>query len=120
MDDKTQTDELEWLGTVKFGTLSAAERELMKQVPSAEWAKCGPTYEDKDNDPKDAEKWGKERRIRAELIAWLCTNEHARKHVHARGIRVYGADITGPLNVSFVKILFHCSFCTAGCKGTST
>src|SRR5208282_1757011 len=40
------------------------------------------------------------------LLAWLCMNEQARKQVHPRGVLVYGADITGPLDLSFVNIPF--------------
>ena len=130
MDDKPQAQggELERLAkAAKLEPFTTAERELLMQAPAGNWAKCGPKHaatdtensptkeEDADphNDPKDADKWGKERRIRAELLAWLCINDQARKRVHPRGIQVYGADITGPLDLSFVKIpfpltLWHC------------
>ncbi len=113
MDDKTQAQagEVERLAqAAKLGPFTAAEQELLKQAPTGDWAKCGPSYDDKDNDPKEAAKWGKDRQIRAELVAWLCTNEPARKKIHTRGIQVYGADMVGPLALSFVKIPFPLTF----------
>jgi len=113
MGDSTQaraTDLKRLAKAANLEPITAAERELLKQALTGDWAKCGPSYDDKDNDPKEADKWGKERRIRAELVAWLCTDEQARKHVHPRGILVYGADITGPLDLSFVKMPFPLRF----------
>src|SRR5271165_527795 len=113
MGDSTQAQATDLKRLAKAANLepiTAAERELLKQALTGDWAKCGPSYDDKDNDPKEADKWGKERRIRAELVAWLCTDEQARKHVHPRGILVYGADITGPLDLSFVKMPFPLRF----------
>src|SRR5271166_7110135 len=118
MDDQTpaQARRLKRLAA-KFGKLSDAEQELLKNVPNGDVAICGPNDNDwdEDNDPKDADCWEAKRRIRAELVAWLCTNEQAKKLVHPRGIQVYGADITGSLDLSFVNIPFqlrfaHCRF----------
>jgi hypothetical protein len=126
MDDQSQaqTDGLTQLAA-KFGNLTAAEQVLLNQAPIGDWAKFGPKHscddpqgtptEEDDADPlnnpkvKEADNWGSGRQIRAALLAWLCTNEQARKHVHARGIQVHGADITGPLNLSFVIIPFPLS-----------
>jgi len=111
MDDQTQAQGggLKQLAQAKFGKLSAAENLLLESVPSGDWANCS-KLNDKGDDPKEADKWGAERQIRAELVAWLCTNEQARKQVHPRGIQVYGADITGPLDLSFVNIPFGLGF----------
>jgi hypothetical protein len=59
-------------------------------------------------DPRNSPKyyWEPKRQIRAALIAWLFDPE-ARKRVHWRGIQVYGAEITGPLNLSFVNVPFQ-------------
>ncbi|MGA2903572.1 MAG: hypothetical protein ABSD98_07065 [Candidatus Korobacteraceae bacterium] len=107
MDNETQAQggELKALAA-RFGTLSDAENLLLEKVSSGEVAFC-PDPERKGYDPKDADAWGPQRQIRAELLAWLCTNEQARKHVHARGIQVYGADIIGPLDLAFVNIPFQ-------------
>src|SRR5271157_2281217 len=111
MDDKTpaQGGGLKRLAQAKFGTLSAAENLLLEKVTGGEPAVC-PDPDGKGYDPKDADQWGPARRIRADLVAWLCTNEQARKQVHPHGIQVYGADITGPLDLSFVSIQFPLRF----------
>ena len=108
---QAQTSELRRLIS-KFEPITAAEQELLQQAPTENMADC---RFGGDDDPKDADKWGKNRRIRAKLLAWLCTNEQARKHVHPSGVWVRGADISGPLKLLFVKIPFHWCFGTAVC-----
>ncbi len=128
MDTEDQTDgrpsDLTALAEAKFGkeTLSDAEKLLLEKVPSGDFAICGPNRDrpdsnptkadddDPNNDPRDTDKWGQARQIRAELVAWLCTDHEARKRVHWRGIRVYGADVTGLLDLSFVNIPFQLAF----------
>ncbi len=96
------------LAEAKFGKLSDAEKLLLGKVRSGDVAVCGPKHsdDDPDNDPQRADGWGRTRQIRAELLGWLCTDEQPRKRVHWRGIRVYGADVTGRLVLSFVNIPF--------------
>ena len=113
MDMEDQTDgrpsDLKALAEARFGTLSDAEKLLLENVHTGEWATCGPKREDTDptNDPKDADKWGEARQIRAGLVAWLCTDGEARNRVHWRGIQIYGANVTGPLDLSFASIPFQ-------------
>ncbi|MGA3054523.1 MAG: hypothetical protein ABSD63_09975 [Candidatus Korobacteraceae bacterium] len=108
---KGRTSDLKALAEAEFGkgTFSNAEKLLLEKVPVGEWAICGPNSTDRDkaNDPQDADNWGPKRQIRAELVGWLCMDEHARKRVHWRGIQVYGADVTGPLDLPFVNIPFQ-------------
>ena len=112
-DDQTRgrASDLKALAAAEFGgeTLSAAENLLLEKVPVGEWAICGPNGNDRDekNDPKDADNWGPTRQIRAELLGWLCMDREAQKAVHWQGIQVYGADITGPLDLPFVSIPFQ-------------
>jgi hypothetical protein len=128
MNDQPQgrATDLMALAEAKFGkeTLSDAEKLLLEKVPIGEWAICGPmhdravangnpTKEDDDdpkNNPADADKWGPARQIRGELVKWLCLDHESRKHVHWQGIRVYGADVTGPLDLSLVSIPFQLAF----------
>ena len=121
MEDQPQgrASDLTALAEAKFGKLSHAEKLLLEKVPSGDFAICGPkrdradsnpTKEDDDdprNNPGGPDKWGEARKIRADLVAWLCTDQEAREHVHWRGIQVYGADVTGPVNLSFVNIPFQ-------------
>ncbi len=114
MDDQpqAQASNLRQLVTAKFQTLGVAEEKMLDSVSNGVQAICGPNSDDKDkgNDPKDADNWGPERQIRSELLAWLCTNEQARKSVHPRGIQVYGADVIGTLDLSFVSVPFQLAF----------
>src|SRR5271165_6791017 len=92
-----QATGLKGLVPAKFRTLSAAENLMLEKAATGELADCS-TIDDKGDDPQKADDWTPKRQIRAELVAWLCTNELARKQVHPRSIQVYGADITGPLD----------------------
>ena len=112
MDDQTQAqaDELKRLAAetrfAKEKALSRAENLMLEKAATGDLADCS-MLDDKGDDPKKADDWTPERQIRGELVAWLCTNEPARKQVHPRGIQVYGADITGPLDLSFVNVPFQ-------------
>src|SRR5271165_6314361 len=104
MDDQLQAraDNLKRLAqAARFENLSAAEEEMLEKVSSGKLAICGPNDDDKDdrNNPKNADEWRDPRRVRAKLVAWLCTNGQARNLVHPRGIQVYGADIRGALEL---------------------
>jgi hypothetical protein len=98
--------ELKRLALAKFPSLSETETLLLEKVPTGEEAKCPDT----DYDPSNADAWGPTRRIRATLMAWLCTDERAQKLVHYQGIQVYGAEITGPLDLSFANVPFPLAF----------
>ena len=128
MEDQPQerASDLKTLAEAKFGkeTLSDAEKLLLENVHTGEWAICGPKRDradsnnnptkadddDPTNSPGDADKWGQARQIRGELVEWLCIDQEVRKRVHWRGIRVYGADVTGLLDLSFVNIPFQLAF----------
>jgi hypothetical protein len=112
MEETQRASDLKPLAEAKFGKLSDAEKLLLEKAPSGDFAICGPNREDTDpsNDPKEAYQWGKARQIRAVLVAWLCTDHEARKRVHWRGIQVYGADITGFLDLELVIIPFQLAF----------
>lgn len=68
------------------------------------------------NDPIGAANWGPDRRIRGELIVWLCTDRKASDAVSHRGIKVFGAKITGTVDLTSANIQFPLGF--AYCKFT--
>ena len=80
---------------------------MLSAAGKGEFAICGANSidEDPNNDPVRAA-WGIDREIRAELIRWLCTDAEATKEVDPRGVRVYGARISGELNLSYVTVPF--------------
>src|SRR5271165_4449118 len=110
MDEpQAQAGGLKGLAQAEFGTLSPAENWMLESVPTGDVAVCA-RLDHKGDDPKEADDWTPKRRIRAELVAWLCTNEQARKQVHPKGIQVYGADITGSVDLHFVNVPFQLGF----------
>lgn len=99
---------LEALARARFTDLTEAELKLLRAAPQGEFAICGPNMnkDDPANDPAKATDWGKEREIRADLIRRLCVDRQAKELVDPRGIRVHGARITGPLDLSNVPVPF--------------
>ncbi len=103
---------LESLASGRFKNLSGAELKLLRATPSGKLAICGLNIVDGDplNDPSKAGEWGEERHIRADLIRWLCASRDSREMVDPIGIRVYGAKISGQLNLAFMSIPFPLIF----------
>ena len=103
-----QADELIRLAEARFQGLREAEVRVLRAAPAGEVAWCGSSQKDFDatNDPAKANAWGVERSIRAELIRWLCIDREARECVDPRGLRIHGARIEGPLELSFVRVKF--------------
>jgi hypothetical protein len=100
--------ELLCLATERFGNLSAAEAKLLCAAPKGEQAVCGPSDKrnDPSNDPAKADAWGHERRVRAEVIRWLCIRPEAAGRVDPQGIQLLGARVAGPLDLSFATVPF--------------
>ena len=101
--------------------LSEAEKRVVKQSGDGTTADCsdlgGPVEPaDADGTPKAPDqKWPPSRNVRADLIRWLLVDGNARQHIDPRGIRVYGARVTGQLDLSFTDtfvplLLVHCRF----------
>jgi hypothetical protein len=69
---------------------------------------CGPdgNPDDPSYDPAGADGWRPERQVQAALILWLCRDPAAVSRVDAAGIQLFGAKITGTLNLSFVSVPF--------------
>jgi hypothetical protein len=109
---------LEQLAAKKFEELTEAERKVLQAAAIGGPAYCGPSGKGPDaqeNAPAQANSWGSERQIRAELVIWLCVDRNANKLVHARGLTVACANIIGGLNLSavgvrFPLIFFQCCF----------
>lgn len=109
------------LAETQFPGLTPAEEALLLHedignTSRAAFAVAGtsPDPEDPSNDPGHANKWGAERNVRASLIRWLCVDPRALALVDPGGIRLFGARITGPLELSYVHVPFalvlnHCS-----------
>jgi len=108
------------LAAAKFHNLTRAERALLEfadigNIDRGKFAIAGSSDQslDPSNDPAHADEWSHDRDVRAILIRWLATNPEARIRVDPKGIRMLGARIVGPLDLSNVRIFFdialrHC------------
>jgi hypothetical protein len=57
-------------------------------------------------DPAYADRWAKDRVIKAEWINWLCKNREASALVTSRGIEIVGARVDGVVNIAWAKVPF--------------
>lgn len=96
------------LAQLRFGALSRAELNLLGVAPTRElaWASTKQDPDDKVNDLTKAESWGKERTVRADLLAWLVSDTDASKLVHPSGVGLAAARIAGRLDLSYL-VLIH-------------
>jgi hypothetical protein len=97
----------------EFSNLTPAETALLKFAGSNRsepggFAAAGPSAkpDDPSNDPAHADRWGKEREVRADLIRWLCVDPRAKALIDPQGIRLLGARITGKLYLADVTVPF--------------
>ncbi len=86
-------------------SLTPAEKTLLSliQMGRPVFLQSGNEHNDK---PENADKWGIDRTIRANLLSWLCTDRGAAQYIHAIGITVVGAKIQGALNFLSADISF--------------
>ncbi|MFZ2063055.1 MAG: pentapeptide repeat-containing protein [Candidatus Binatus sp.] len=98
---------LEMMAQQKFGpALTAAERKLMHAAPMRDVPWFGPS-DDPDNasnDTAQGDKWGAERTVRAEVVAWLLGDAQASQYIHPSGLALAGARITGNLDLSYATV----------------
>ncbi|MBI4822996.1 MAG: hypothetical protein HY805_02045 [Nitrospirae bacterium] len=92
--------------------LTPAEEKLLKDIENNEETIFSEGTDI--GDPKNANQWGFNRTIRAELLHWLCTNQNIRAFISNKGIQIFGAKIKGTLdfqaiNLPFIFGLFKCS-----------
>jgi hypothetical protein len=101
------------LAAGRFHDLTLAERRMLEYADignekRGDWAFCGISTDppDPSNDPKNAATWKHERDIRAAMIRWLAADSKARARVDPKGVRVIGARIVGPLDLSDIHVPF--------------
>jgi hypothetical protein len=100
------------LAQARFGALTVAETNLLRDCQVGATAICGPNNDlnDPTNDPSNAHNWGEARSIRGKLIAWLCADRQAGLFVHHSGVQIMGATIVGPIELVSVPIQFPLVF----------
>ncbi len=77
--------------------LTPAEKTLLDKARQGEPADFKSDDEETDK-PENADNWGDDRRIRADLLYWLCVDREASELVHAKGVQLGGAKVEGPLD----------------------
>jgi hypothetical protein len=114
-----QTLDLEARCRERFKDLTTAEIKLIRAATTQEYAVCGPNMQTRDpaNDPTKAADWHPHREVRAELVRWMCVDQHAKQFVDPAGIQLYGAKISNDLDLSNVALLFPVSFRNCGILG---
>jgi hypothetical protein len=107
-DNPADSQQLEALAQRRFQDLTDAEKALVSVAPQGQLAVCGASDDPShpSNDPQNADRWGPERRIRADLLTWLCQNRQASSFVHPKGLQILGATIVDALDLSFTTIGF--------------
>ena len=95
----------------QFAPLSEAERRLLAAV-DGQCAVCSNNIDDSDqiNDPRNAEIWDLSRTIRSDVVVWLCRQGGSLGRSSSSGIYVYGAKISGVLNLSYAVIPYPLLF----------
>ena len=108
-------DRLEQSATQRFGALSAAERMTVRAAPQRQLKWLGPAagQDNPANDVAQAEKWGPERTVRAEIVRWLYADPQAYPLMDQSGLGIAGARISGEMDFSYLKIdkpitIFEC------------
>ena len=93
------------LAQSRFPEPTTAEERLFRECCKGEFIRF--TNETPEEiDPGEADSWGDDRTIHAECIEWLCTDNHARQHVHRKGIQILGAKIEGVLHLEAIDVPF--------------
>ena len=101
----TAAQRLQALATMRFPTLTPAEELILRQVATGEEAQ----YEnpnDAENDLRQADTWGPERTIHAEVLRWLCVDRGAIRHIDPKGLSIHGARVDGELDLRMITIPF--------------
>jgi hypothetical protein len=93
------------LATERFQTLTSAEELLLRQGVHGEEAHYE-SLDDAKNDLQQADTWGPERTIHAEVVRWLCVDHDAIRYIDPKGLSIHGARIDGGLDLSMVPIPF--------------
>jgi hypothetical protein len=101
-------EQAEWLANlarVRFGTLSAAERILVRSAPFRElaWVGADSDPDSPTNDPAHGADWGADRTVRAAVLRWLYADSDVNRFVDPSGIGLAGARLDGKLDLSYVN-----------------
>lgn len=86
-------------------SLSEAEKLILKNAPTGEWADMQSGDEEFDK-PENADKWAESRTVRARFLGWLLRDKKARDFIHDKGIIIVGMRIDGELDLNSLTFPF--------------
>jgi hypothetical protein len=116
-------DDVQASAEALFDPLTQAETWMIQAALRGEMAVCGRGHSDAltISHSGQSEEWAPQGIIRADIIRWLCRDENAASTVDSMGLRVYGAKISGPLDLSYSRIRFPFIFqeCTTTVRLTA-
>ncbi len=113
-------DELVELALAEFGELLPGEEKMLRAVAKGDMAILAAKADDdleayrQDQAARVWESWV-DRRIRANVLRWLCVFERAQALVDAMGINVEGAWIDGQLRLDGARIPFRIALVACAC-----
>ena len=90
MPDDKYKELLELLPEDLKDGLLPAEKELLHKAIDGDPLDLR-SFDDEEDNPKNAENWPKKRTIRAEFLRWLCVDKDSTPLIHSKGIQIYGA-----------------------------
>jgi hypothetical protein len=99
------------MGLDEFGRLSKSEELLLNSVAAGNIAWCGvgdalSDFWNLGNDPDNPTWHDVDRKLRAMVLEWLCSDSEARKFIHPNGVQLGAAQIQGRLNLSDSSLSF--------------
>lgn len=86
-------------------SLSEAEKLILKNAPTGEWADMQSGDEEFDK-PENADKWAESRTVRAKFLEWLLRDKKGRDFIHDKGIIIVGMRIDGELDLYSLTLPF--------------
>src|SRR5262249_16677648 len=94
------------LAQQNFASLNRAEQLLVRAAAVRNLVWLGPSSDpgDPSNAVANGDRWGPERRVRAELIRWLASDPAAAAFVHPGGPGFAGAPVTGQIDFSYLVL----------------
>ncbi len=100
------SDQLERMATARFGALNPAERTAVRAAAQRKLAWIGHAegLDNPANDPTQAEQWGPDRTIRADILRWLYADASAAALMDPSGVGIAGARISGRLDFSYLTV----------------
>lgn len=97
--------EIEEYAAAHFTDLTSAERAMLKAVCRGVVADFS-AGEEVEAARRNRSAWGEDRKVRAEVLRWLCVDPRARDWVDLKGIAIASAAIAGKLDLAYVTLHF--------------